>query len=135
MVLHSVVFVSGYLRPEDFLYVIFHHLYVIWEILDILHKMSREKLEMNYVYVKVSFAQLAIKVLNCVYAKLDVLKLLLQIVLVIQIYMYRYVRVVKNYWFSTNQIRLCWPLNLKEKLLSRETGDGLIHWTHWHSTI
>lgn len=129
MVLHSVVFVSSYLN----------HLYVIWEILDILHKMPHEKLEMNYVesslYVKVGFAQLAIKVLNCMYAKLDVWKLLLQIILVIQIYMYRYVRVVKNYWFSTNQIRLCWPLNLKEKLLSRETGDGLIHWTHWHGTL
>lgn len=130
MVLHSVVFVSSYLN----------HLYVIWEILDILHKMSREKLEMNYVessyiYVKVSFAQLAIKVLNCMFAKLDVWKLLLQIILVIQIYMYMHVRVVKNYWFSTNQIRLCWPLNLKEKLLSRETGNGLIHWKHWHSTL
>lgn len=130
MVLHSVVFVSSYLN----------HLNVIWEILDILHRTSREKLEMNYVassyvYVKVSFAQLAIKVLNCMFAKLDVWKLLLQIILVIQIYMYMHVRVVKNYWFSTNQIRLCWPLNLKEKLLSRETGDGLIHWTHWHSTL
>lgn len=64
--------------------------------------MSREKLEMNYVassyiYVKVSFAQLAIKVLNCMFAKLDVWKLLLQIILVIQIYMYMNVRVVKNY--------------------------------------
>lgn len=130
MVLHSVVFVSSYLN----------HLNVIWEILDILHKTSREKLEMNYVassyiYVKVSFAQLAIKVLICMFAKLDIWKLLLQIILVIQIYMYMHVRVVKNYWFSTNQIRLCWPLNLKEKLLSRETGDGLIHWTHWHSTL
>lgn len=51
MVLYSVVcvFVSGYLRLEDFLYVIIYYLYVIWEILDIFYKMFCEKFEMNYV--------------------------------------------------------------------------------------
>lgn len=132
MVLHSVVFCEQLLKSfkrhlRDTRYSSQNAPWETWNELC--------RIFIHCIYVKVSFAQLAIKVLNCMFAKLDVWKLLLQIILVIQIYMYMHVRVVKNYWFSTNQIRLCWPLNLKEKLLSRETGDGLIHWTHWHSTL